>query len=128
MSLVLTTRQTGNVTIVEVAGRITLGDGASTLREAIRLLAEKGYKNILLNLAEVSYIDSSGLGALVSAFATVNNHGGHLKLLNVIARIKDLLLLTKLYSVFDVYDNEVTALRSFAEPSSLTAPIRDSRI
>jgi len=96
-----------------VAGRITLGEGASTLRETIRGLVAKGQKKILLNLGEVSYIDSSGIGELVSAFTTVTNNGGTLKLLGLTKRVKDLLQITKLYTVFDIYDSEKSALGSF---------------
>src|SRR5215831_17979486 len=115
MSVVLGTRQVGDVTILDVAGRITLGEGASTLRNAIRGMAKDGHRKILLNLAEVNYIDSSGLGVLVSAFATLANQGGQVKLLNVMSRVKDLLLITKLYTVFDVFDDEAAGIRSFAE-------------
>jgi anti-sigma B factor antagonist len=122
MSLVLETRQAGNVTILDVSGRITLGDGASTLRNAILAMVKDGRGKILLNLANVTYIDSSGLGVLVAAFATQTNRGGELKLLNVMSRVKDLLLITKLYTVFDVFDDEKTALRSFVGPSA-AAPV-----
>lgn len=115
MSVDLHNRQAGDVTIIDVSGRITLGEGASTLRNAISAMARDGNKKLLLNLAEVSYIDSSGLGVLVSGFATLRNQGGTLSLLNVMARVKDLLLITKLYTVFEVFDNEATALRSFVE-------------
>jgi anti-sigma B factor antagonist len=115
MSVVLNTRRVGDVAILDVSGRITLGEGASTLRNAIRTMVREGHKKILLNLAEASYIDSSGLGVLVSAFATVTNQRGQLKLLNVISRVKDLLLITKLYTVFDVYDDEPSGIRSFSE-------------
>jgi anti-sigma B factor antagonist len=113
MSLVLETRQAGDVTILDVSGRITLGDGASTLRNAILAMVRDGRKKILINMANVTFIDSSGLGVLVSAFATQTNRGGELKLLNVMSRVKDLLLITKLYTVFDVFDEENTAIRSF---------------
>jgi anti-sigma B factor antagonist len=98
---------------VDVAGRITLGEGSSTLRDSVREMVSKGQKKILLNLGEVSYIDSSGIGELVSAFTTVTNGGGQLKLLNLTKRVKDLLQITKLYTVFDVHDSEVSAIRSF---------------
>jgi anti-sigma B factor antagonist len=114
MSLVITTRQSGDVSILEVSGRITLGEGASALRNAIRAMALEGHKKILLNLGEASYVDSSGLGVLVSAFATLANHGGQLKLLNVLSRVKDLLLITKLYAVFEIFDDEAAAVASFA--------------
>ena len=114
MSIKLNTRQVGDVTVVDVAGRITLGEGSSTLRDALRDLLTKGQKKLLLNLGEVSYIDSSGIGELVSAFTTVTNQGGQLKLLGVNKRIKDLLQITKLYTVFEVQDEESTAVRSFS--------------
>ena len=114
MSLVIITRQSGDVSILDVSGRITLGEGASALRNAIRAMALEGHKKILLNLGEASYVDSSGLGVLVSAFATLANHGGQLKLLNVLSRVKDLLLITKLYAVFEIFDDEAAAVGSFA--------------
>lgn len=113
MSIQVTNRQVGDVTVVDVAGRITLGEGASALRENIRNLVAQGNKKILLNLSEVSYIDSSGIGELVSAFTTVTNQGGSLKLLGLTKRVKDLLQITKLYTVFDVYESEPIAIRSF---------------
>ena len=113
MSVKLTTRQVGDVTVIDVAGRITLGEGSSTLRDAMRDLVSKGQKKILLNLGDVSYIDSSGIGELVSGFTTVTNGGGGLKLLNLNKRVKDLLQITKLYTVFDVHEDEAGAIRSF---------------
>lgn len=113
MSVKLSTRQVGDVTVIDAVGRITLGEGASTFRDAIRELAAKGDKKLLLNLSEVSYIDSSGIGELVSGFTTVTNHGGQLKLVGLTKRVKDLLQITKLYTVFDVYDVETSAVRSF---------------
>ena len=98
MSVKLTTRQIGDVSVVDVAGRITLGEGSSALRDSLREMVGKGQKKILLNLGEVSYIDSSGIGELVSAFTTVTNGGGQLKLLNLTKRVKDLLQITKLYT------------------------------
>ncbi len=114
MSVKLTTRQVGDVTVVDAVGRITLGEGASTFRDAIRDLASSGHKKILLNLGEVSYIDSSGIGEMVSGFTTVANQGGNVKLLNLTKRVKDLLQITKLYTVFEVFDDEAAAVRSFA--------------
>jgi anti-sigma B factor antagonist len=102
------------VSVIDVSGRITLGEGSSTLRDALRELAGKGQKKILLNLGEVSYIDSSGIGELVSGFTSVTNSGGQLKLLNLTKRVKDLLQITKLYTVFDVHESEASAVRSFA--------------
>ena len=113
MSVKLTTRQIGDVSVVDVAGRITLGEGSSALRDSLRDMVSKGQKKVLLNLGEVSYIDSSGIGELVSAFTTVTNGGGQLKLLNLTKRVKDLLQITKLYTVFDVHDSEVSAIRAF---------------
>ena len=113
MSVKLTTRQVGDVTVVDVAGRITLGEGSATLRDAMKDMVSKNQKKILLNLGEVSYIDSSGIGELVSGFTTVTNSGGALKLLNLNKRVKDLLQITKLYTVFDVHEDEAGAIRSF---------------
>ena len=114
MSVKLTTRQVGDVTVIDAVGRITLGDGASTFRDTIRDLANNGNKKLLLNLGEVSYIDSSGIGEMVSGFTTISNQGGSLKLLNLTKRVKDLLQITKLYTVFDVHEDEAGAIRSFA--------------
>jgi anti-sigma B factor antagonist len=114
VSVKLATRQVGDVTVIDAAGRITLGEGASAFRDRIRELASSGDKKILLNLAEVSYIDSSGIGELVSGFTTVTGDGGQLKLVGLSKRIKDLLQITKLYTVFDVHDDEAAAVRSFA--------------
>lgn len=113
MSVKLTTRQVGDVTVVDANGRITLGEGASTFRDTIRDLATKGDKKLLVNLSDVSYIDSSGIGEMVSGFTTVTNHGGQLKLLGLTKRVKDLLQITKLYTVFEVFEDEATAVRSF---------------
>jgi anti-sigma B factor antagonist len=114
VSVKLNTRQVGDVSVVDVAGRITLGEGSSALRDLMREMVGKGQKNILLNLGDVSYIDSSGIGELVSGFTTVANSGGKLKLLNLNKRVKDLLQITKLYTVFDVHEDEASAIRSFA--------------
>ena len=114
MSVKLNIRQVGDVSVVDVAGRITLGEGSSAMRDSIRDLVSKNQKKILLNLGEVSYIDSSGIGELVSGFTTVTNSGGQLKLLGLNKRVKDLLQITKLYTVFDVHEDEAAAIRSFA--------------
>ena len=114
MSVKLTSRQVGDVTVIDAAGRITLGEGASAFRDMIRDLASKGNKKILLNLGEVSYIDSSGIGEMVSGFTTVTNQGGKLKLVGLSKRVKDLLQITKLYTVFEAFDDEADAVRSFA--------------
>lgn len=113
MSVKLATRQVGDVTVIDAAGRITLGEGASAFRDLIRDLANKGGQKILLNLSEVSYIDSSGIGELVSGFTTITNHGGVLKLVGLSKRVKDLLQITKLYTVFEVFDDEAAGIRSF---------------
>ena len=113
MSAKMNTREVGDVTVVDVSGRITLGEGSSALRDALRDMITKNQKKILLNLGEVSYIDSSGIGELVSGFTTVTNQGGQLKLLGLTKRVKDLLQITKLYTVFDVHDDEAHAIRSF---------------
>jgi anti-sigma B factor antagonist len=107
------TRQVDAVTIVDLSGRITLGEGSVILRDVVRDLVGKGSKKILLNLGEVNYIDSSGIGELVSAFTSVRNHGGELKLLNLTKKVHDLLQITKLYTVFDVKDDETAAIKSF---------------
>ncbi len=114
MSVKLTTRQVGDVTVVDAEGRITLGEGASAFRDLIRDLVSKSNKKVLVNLAEVSYIDSSGIGELVSGFTTVANGGGSMKLLNLNKRVKDLLQITKLYTVFEVHDDEASGVRSFS--------------
>ena len=114
MSVKLSTRQVGDVSVVDVAGRITLGEGSSALRDAVRDLINKNQKKILLNLGDVNYIDSSGIGELVSAFTTVRNQGGELKLLNLTKKVHDLLQITKLYTVFDVKDDEAGAVKSFS--------------
>ena len=114
MSVNLSTRQVGDVSVLDVTGRITLGEeGSGKLRKALQDLLKDGKKKILLNLGEVSYIDSSGIGELVSGFTTVTNSGGMLKLLNLNKRVKDLLQITKLYTVFDVHEDEAGAIRSF---------------
>ncbi len=108
------TRQVDGVTVVDLSGRITLGEGSVVLRDQVRDLLAKGQKKILLNMAEVTYIDSSGIGELVSAFTTVRNQGGELKLLNLTKKVHDLLQITKLYTVFDVKDDEAAAIASFS--------------
>lgn len=113
MSAKLTSRQVGDVTVIDASGRITLGEGASAFRDTIRDLAGKGNKKLLINLSDVSYIDSSGIGEMVSGFTTVTNNGGQLKLVGLSKRVKDLLQITKLYTVFDVFDDEADAVRSF---------------
>ena len=115
MSMKISTRQVDGVTILDLSGRITLGEGSVQLRDAVRELLSKGQKHILLNLAEVNYIDSSGIGELVSAFTTVRNQGGELKLLKLTKKVHDLLQITKLYTVFDIKDDEAQAIASFKQ-------------
>ena len=114
MSMKISTRQVDGVTIVDCSGRITLGEGSVTLRDTVRDLLAKGNKKIILNLADVNYIDSSGIGELVSAFTSVRNSGGELKLLNLTKKVKDLLQITKLYTVFDIKDDEASAIAAFS--------------
>jgi anti-sigma B factor antagonist len=106
-------RQVDGVTVVDMSGRITLGEGSVILRETVKDLLAKGQKKILLNLGDVSYIDSSGIGELVSAFTSVRNQGGELKLLKLTKKVKDLLQITKLYTVFDIKDDEAAAVQAF---------------
>ena len=113
MNLKINTRQVDGVSIVDASGRITLGEGSVVLRDAVKDLLSKGQKKILLNLGDVSYIDSSGIGELVSAYTTVRNQGGELKLLNLTKKVHDLLQITKLYTVFDVKDDETAAVKAF---------------
>jgi anti-sigma B factor antagonist len=113
VSVKIATRQVDGITILDLSGRITLGEGSVQLRDSVRGLLAKGQKHILLNLGDVSYIDSSGIGELVSAFTTVKNQGGELKLLNLTRKVHDLLQITKLYTVFDVKDDEASAISSF---------------
>jgi anti-sigma B factor antagonist len=115
VSMKATLRQVDGVTVVDMSGRITLGEGCTQLRELVREQLGKGTKNLLLNLADVTYIDSSGIGELVSGFTTVSNQGGKLKLLNLTKKVHDLLQITKLYTVFDVYDDEAKAISSFGK-------------
>lgn len=113
MSLRATYRDAGLVTVVDLGGRITLGEGSALLRKTVRGLLDDKRTRILLNLADVDYIDSSGIGELVSAYTTTKGRGGELKLLHLTKKVHDLLQLTKLYTVFDVYIEERTALNSF---------------
>ena len=113
MALTIASRELDGVTVLDLSGRITLGEGSVQLRDAIRSLISKGSKNILLNMAEVNYIDSSGLGELVSAFTTAKNQQAEVKLLKLTKKVHDLLQLTKLYTVFDINDDEASAIASF---------------
>ena len=106
-------RQAGDVTILDMSGAVRIGEGAIALRDAIRGLADSGKKKILLNLAGVNYVDSSGIGELIANYTTVSRQGGQLKLLNLTDRIQNLLVITKLLTVFDAYEDEGEALKSF---------------
>jgi anti-sigma B factor antagonist len=108
-----TYRDSGAVTVLDLSGRITLGEGSALLRSTIRELLNDQRFKILVNLGDINYIDSSGIGELVSAYTAVKNRGGELKLLHLTKKVRDLLQITKLYTVFDVHSDEVTALRSF---------------
>lgn len=107
------TRTVGDVTILDCSGKITLGEGTMAVRNTVRDILKTDGKKIVLNLADVNYIDSSGIGELVSTYTTVTNSGGQLKLLNLTKKIQELLAITKLLTVFQVFDNESTALASF---------------
>jgi anti-sigma B factor antagonist len=113
MSLKSSSRQVDGIAILDLSGRITLGEGSVVLRDTIREILGKGEKKILLNLGDVTYIDSSGIGELVSAYTAVRKEGGELKLLNLTKKVHDLLQITKLYTVFDVKDDEATAIAAY---------------
>jgi len=111
--MMVNTRKIDGVSIVDLSGKITIGEGTIVLKDAVRNLLQRNEKKILLNLADVSYIDSSGIGELVSSFTTVGNQGGKLKLLNLTKKVHDLLSITKLLTVFEVFDDEAKAIQSF---------------
>ena len=113
MSMNIKIRHVEGVTVMDLSGRITLGEGSIALREAVREALAAGSKKILLNVADVNYVDSAGLGELVGAYTSVKNAGGNLKLLNISKKIKDLLVITKLVTVFEVRDNEKEAIATF---------------
>ena len=113
MALTIASREVDGVAVLDLSGRITLGEGSVQIRDAIRELLGKGRKSILLDLGEVNYIDSSGLGELVSAYTSARNQSAALKLLKLTKKVHDLLQLTKLYTVFDIYDDEAAAIASF---------------
>lgn len=122
MSLKAEVRQAGDVSVVDLSGRVTLGEGSGMVRNTIKELVSSGRKFILLNLKNVSYIDSAGLGEIVGAYATVTNVGGDIKLLNVQGKVHDLLQVTKLYTVFAAFENEAEALRSFGAAAASGRP------
>ncbi len=106
-------RQSGGVTVLDLSGKITIGEGSVQLREEVRKLLEEGRNKILLNLGDVAYVDSSGIGELVSSYTTTSSRGGQLKLLNLTKKIQDLLMITKLLTVFETFDNEEEGVNSF---------------
>lgn len=114
MTMKTSSREVDGITIVDLGGRITLGEGSAVLRDTVKELSAQGHKHILLNLGNVTYIDSSGIGELVGAFTSVRNAGGDLKLLNLTKRVHDLLQITKLCTVFDVWEDEASAINSFS--------------
>jgi len=113
--MTVSTRQVDGVTIVDLSGRITLDEGSTLLRDTIKQLASQGQKHVLLNLSEVHYIDSSGIGELVSAFTSMRSQGGELKLLNLTRKVHDLIQITKLHTVFDIKDDEAAAIQAFSK-------------
>ncbi len=117
MSFALTPRTVGDVTILDASGRITLGDATGQLREAVLAEAAKSSR-LILNLADVTYIDSAGLGEMLGSYTSVRNRGGDLKLLNVQKRIKDLLQITRLYTIFETFEDETAAVASFTTTAS----------
>jgi anti-sigma B factor antagonist len=118
--MITRTRQVGGVTIVDISGRIVLGEESAAVRELVRDLLSKGHKKILFNLGEVNYIDSSGLGHLVSAFTSVRKQDGELKLLNLTNKVHDLMQITRLYTVFEIMDDEAVAVKSFTQSAAAT--------
>jgi anti-sigma B factor antagonist len=115
MDMTTSTRQVGDVTVVDISGRIVLGAESAALRDLVRDLLSEGHRKILFNLRDVHYIDSSGLGHLISAFTSVRKQGGELKLLNLTNKVHDVLQITRLYTVFDIIDDETAAIKSFAQ-------------
>jgi anti-sigma B factor antagonist len=114
MSLKMRTRESNGVMIIDLSGQITLGEASAAVRDEVRDQVGHGFSKILLNLGDVTYIDSAGLGELTAAYTSVKNRNGQLKLLNLTKRVHDLMQITKLYTVFDVFDDEKTAVASFA--------------
>jgi anti-sigma B factor antagonist len=110
-------RSVGDITIIDMSGKMTLGEGDELLRDKVNSLIQQGQKRIVLNLAQVPYIDSAGLGEIVRTYTTVSRNGGSLKLLNLTKRIQDLLSITKLLTVFETFESEADAVRSFSTPA-----------
>ena len=115
MSLTVKTRKIDNVVVLDLSGKLTIGEPVMQLRDVLRVQVTEGQSKFVINLGDVSYVDSSGLGELVSSYTTVRNKGGDVKLLKLTAKIKDLLQMTKLLTVFDVYDDEAKAVASLKE-------------
>jgi anti-sigma B factor antagonist len=118
MKITTSTRQVGDVTIVDIRGRIELGEESASVRDMVLQLLNNGHKKILLNLGAVDYIDSMGLGSLVAAFARVRKQGGEMKLLNLTNKVTDLMQVTKLYTVFDIMNDEAVAVKSFGQSTA----------
>ena len=135
-NLTITERRNGSVTVLDLSGNIRLGEGNIELHNILRFLVEKGERKVLLNLAQVTYIDSSGLGELVAGYTTLQKNGGELKLLNLTERVNELMVITKLLTVFDVFENEPEAVNSFstssdeiaADESVITGKLDDSMV
>lgn len=121
MDITTTTRQAGRVTIVDISGRIVLGEESAFLRNLVNELSDKGHNKILFNLHDVEYIDTSGLGFLISSLATIRKRQGELKLLSLSQKPQDVMQITKLYTVFDIFDAETAALNSFGRSATATA-------
>ena len=113
MKLHATPRESSGVVIIDLSGRVTLGEGSALLRETLRDLLDKGHRKMVLNFADVDYIDSSGIGELITGYTTVRRAGGELKLLNLTKRVNDILQITRLYTVFDIHNEEESAVASF---------------
>ena len=120
MNMSTSIRELGGLTIVDISGRIQLGEESAALRDLVCDLLGKGHKKILFNLGDVNYIDSSGLGHLVSAFTSVRKQGGELKLLNLSKNVHNVMQMTRLYTVFDIMDNEALAVKSFSQSAAAT--------
>jgi len=121
MKMIASNRQVGSVTVVDISGRIELGEESAALRDLISGLLTSGHKRILLNLVNVNYMDSTGLGTLVSSFTSARKQGGELKLLNLTDRVTDLMQMTKLYTVFDIQNDEAAAVKSFDRLTAASA-------
>jgi len=113
MSLKMSNREVNGIVIIDLSGQLTLGESSAAIRDEVRDQTNQGLRKILLNLANITYIDSAGLGELTAAYTSVKNRGGELKLLSLTKRVHDLMQITKLYTVFDVYDDEKKAIASF---------------